>query len=268
MKEDNQGFEPKGTKISPAMAVVWDAVCEALGTNTYDLIQQFIYAMIRAASEQHEKSPEIQRLLDALDLDPGWQNAINLCAPNGKLKIAQMVLIVEQEGKEGFGMVMLNKPYMGDVMQTENVNLIIERVIEVGMKKLYRKLRLIKADMRVNWLSDVLASMIDAQDLLNIEMSDREEMPGMGDHSYNGRSVVYGNKAKAKQHRTPDSVADDKRYQQGTIHFDDYDREVAGYEAEGWEGEHKGDSDDGFVLRAEVRSEDIRLHLNNDKEDD
>lgn len=235
----NQNFEPKGTKISPAMAVVWDAVCEALGTNTYDIIQQFIYAMIRAASEQHERSPEIQRLMDALDLDPGWQNAINLCAPNGKLKVAQMVLIVEQEDKQGFGMVMLNKPYMGDVTQTENVNLIIERVIEVGMKKLYRKLRLIKADMRANWLSDVLASMIDAQDLLNDEQADRDELPGMGDHAVNGKRVIYGNKTKAKQHRTPDSLADDQRIKQQTIMFEDIDREVADYEAEGWEGQHR-----------------------------
>ena len=239
MEQNNQNFEPKGTKISPAMAVVWDAVCEALGTNTYDLIQQFIYAMIRAASEQHDKSPEIQRLMDALDLDPGWQNAINLCAPNGKLKISQMVLIVEQEDKQGFGMVMLNKPYMGDVTQTENVNLIIERVLEVGLKKIYRKLRMIKADMRVNWLSDVLASMIDAQDLLNAEQSDREELPGMGDHTVNGKQIIYGNKAKAKQHRTPDSLADDQRYHQTHIIFGDDDREVADYEAQDWEGEHR-----------------------------
>lgn len=235
----NQNFEPKGTKISPAMAVVWDAVCEALGTNTYDLIQQFIYAMIRAASEQHDKSPEIQRLMDALDLDPGWQNAINLCAPNGKLKISQMVLIVEQEDKQGFGMVMLNKPYMGDVTQTENVNLIIERVIEVGMKRLYRKLRMIKADMRVNWMSDVLASMLDAQEILNAEQADREELPGIGDHTVNGKRVIYGNKAKAKQHRTPDSLADDRRYQQTHIVFGDYDREIADMEADDWEGEHR-----------------------------
>ncbi|MGX8697492.1 MAG: hypothetical protein ACSW8D_14015 [Prevotella sp.] len=239
MEPNNQNFEPKGTKISPAMAVVWDAVCEALGTNTYDLIQQFIYAMIRVASEQHDKSPEIQRLLDALDLDIGWQNAINLCAPNGKLKIAQMVLIVEQEDKQGFGMVMLNKPYMGDVTQTENVNLIIERVLEVGLKKIYRKLRMIKADMRVNWLSDVLASMIDAQDLLNAEQADREELPGMGDHTVNGKRIIYGNKAKSKQHRTPDSLDADKRYQQTHIAFDDYDREIADMEAQDWEGEHR-----------------------------
>lgn len=232
--EDNtQGFEPKGTKISPAMAVVWDAVCEALGTNTYDLIQNFIYSMIRAASEQHDKSPEIQRLLDALDLDPGWQNAINLCAPNGKLKIAQMVLIVEQEDKQGFGMVMLDKPYMGDVQQTENVNLIIERVLEVGLKKLYKKLRMIKADMRVNWLSDVLASMIVAQDLLNTEQADQEEMPGYGDYHDSGKKVVYGNKHKRVPHRTPDSLANS----QTTIQWTDDDREIAEYEAEGWEGE-------------------------------
>lgn len=232
--EDNtQGFEPKGTKISPAMAVVWDAVCEALGTNTYDLIQNFIYSMIRAASEQHDKSPEIQRLLDALDLDPGWQNAINLCAPNGKLKISQMVLIVEQEDKQGFGMVMLDKPYMGDVQQTENVNLIIERVLEVGLKKLYKKLRMIKADMRVNWLSDVLASMIVAQDLLNAEQADQEEMPGYGDYHDRGKRVVYGNKHKRVPHRTPDSLANS----QTTIQWTDDDKEIAEYEAEGWEGE-------------------------------
>lgn len=239
--EDNtQGFEPKGTKISPAMAVVWDAVCEALGTNTYDLIQNFIYSMIRAASEQHEKSPEIQKLLDALDLDPGWQNAINLCAPNGKLKIAQMVLIVEQEDKSGFGMVMLNKPYMGDVTQTENVNLIIERVIEVGMKKLYKKLRGIKADMKCNWLSDVMLTMIDAQDILNAEQADRDEMPGYGDHHDYGKRVEYGNKHKRVPHRTPDSVAN-----QMSIHFDESDVPDLP-ELQDNEGEFKGNADDGF----------------------
>lgn len=239
--ENNQGFEPKGTKISPAMAVVWDALCEALGTNTYDLIQNFIYAMIRAASEQHEKTPEVQRLMDALDLDPGWQNAINLCAPNGRLKIAQMVLIVEQEDKEGFGMFMLNKPFCGDVTQTENVNLIIERVIEVGMKNLYKKLRGIKADMKCNWLSDVMLTMIDAQDILNAEQADRDEIPGYGDHHDYGKRVEWGNKHKRVPHRTPDSVANSQQ----RIHFDESDVPDLP-ELQDNEDEFKGNADDGF----------------------
>ena len=234
MDNNNQSFEPKGTKISPAMAVVWDAVCEALGTNTYDLIQQFIYAMIRAASEQHDKSPEIQKLLDMLDLDPGWQNAINLCAPNGKLNIEQMILIVSQEDKSGFGMVMLDKPSCGECQQTENVNIITERVIEVGTKKLYQKLRDIGAKMQCKRFLDVILTMIDAQDLLEATEGDRNEMPGYGDYHDHGRRVVYGAKTKRVHHRTPDSID-----QQQSIIFEDVDRETADMEAKDWDGEHR-----------------------------
>ena len=243
-KENNQGFEPKGTKISPAMAVVWDAVCEALGTNTYDLIQNFIYSMIRAASEQHEKSPEIQKLLDALDLDPGWQNAINLCAPNGKLNIEQMILIVSQEDKSGFGMVMLDKPYCGECRQTENVNIITERVIQVGTKKLYQRLRDIGAKLKCERFLDVMLTMIDAQDLLEATEGDRAELPQYGEHHDYGKVIEYGNKHKRIHHKSPDSIA-----QQQTIVFDDYDREVSDYEAKDWEGEHRNPENDEPPVR-------------------
>jgi hypothetical protein len=217
-------FEPMGTKISPSAAVVWNAVCEALETDTYHLLQQFIYAMIRGASEQHEKSPEIERLMQALDLDAGWQNAINLCAPNGKLSIAQMILIVEQEGKKGFGAVMLDKPFMGECQQTENVDRIFERLTEVIFKRTYMKLREAGQMMKVKSQRELLETMADATILQELNEGFAREMPGMGEHAYNGRTYGYGKKTKAKQKRTPDSVADDKRYHQPHIVFDDYDR--------------------------------------------
>lgn len=226
--ENEEKFQPMGTKIHPDMAVVWDAVCNALGTDTYHMLQQFIYAMIRASSEHHKTSPEIQKLLDALELDPGWQNAINLCAPNGKLSIAQMILILEQEDKTGFGMVMIDKPYCGECRQTENVNLVIERTIEVGLKKLYRKLRLIKADMKCEWLSDVLLTMIDAQQVLNLEEEDQNEMQGEANFSEYGRRIEYGKLYKRKHRKTPDTLS----RQQTTIHFDNDDRQQANDEVD------------------------------------
>ena len=238
MIEKDNGFEPMGTKISPAMAVVWDAVCEALGTDTYHMLQHFIYAMIRAASSQHDKSPEIQKLLDLLDLDPGWQNAINLCAPNGKLTIEQMILIVSQEDKNGFGMVMIDKPYCGECRQTENVSLIIERAIEVGTKKLYDKLRDIGAKMKCNRFLDVMLSMIDAQDLLEAVEGDREELPQYGEYQERGKRVEYGKRTKRIHHKTPDDIA-----QQQTIQFDDIDRETADMEVQDWEGDHRQHDD-------------------------
>jgi hypothetical protein len=205
----------------------------------------------------HELDPRIQKLLAMMESDAGWQQAFNIANPNG-LKVAQAILILEQEGRKGFGAVMIDRPFFGDARQTECVDSILERVTEVTMRGIYRRLRLMGAKMDCQSLSDVLLTMIDAQTILDLDEGFRAELPGMGDYNYNGKQVAYGKKTKAKQHRTPDSVAQDQR-----IKFDDYDREVADYEAKDWEGEHRGNADEGYA----IHGEDIHLHLNNNEED-
>lgn len=228
MESNDEKFEPMGTKVAPWAAAVWNAICEALDTDTYHLLQQFIYAMIRGASEQHEKSPEIQRLMDALDLDVGWQNAINLCAPDGKLSIAQLILIVEQKDKHGFAAVMLDKPFMGECKQTENVDRIFERLVEVIFKREYIKLRQLGIEMQVKSQRELLQTMIDAQTIHHFNEELAQEMPGVGDRADNGRVYAYGKKTKAKQKRTPDGEA----MRQQRIQFNEDDIKAADMEAE------------------------------------
>ena len=238
MKEETKRFEGLGTKIDPEMAKVLNACCDALGVDVYHLLQWFAYTIIRASAPMHELDPRIQKLLAMMESDVGWQQAFNIANPNG-LKVAQVVLILEQEGRKGFGAVMIDRPFFGDARQTECVDTILERVTEVTMRGIYRRLRLMGAKMDCQNLSDVLLTMIDAQTILDLDEGFRAELPGMGDYNYNGKQVAYGKKTKAKQHRTPDSVAQDQRYQQGTIQFEDIDREVADYEVQDWEGEHR-----------------------------
>ena len=103
MKDNNdEKFVPMATKISPAAAEVWDAICQSRQTDTYHMLQNFIYTMIRAAADPHALNPDIQKILTMLEADAGWQKAFNLCAPNAKTKVAQVVLILEQEGTQGF----------------------------------------------------------------------------------------------------------------------------------------------------------------------
>ena len=225
MNEESKRFEGLGTKIDPAMFEVLNACCDALGVDVYHLLQWFAYTIIRAAAPMHELDPRIQKLLAMLESDAGWQNAFNLCNPSD-LRIAQMILILEQPGQKGFGAVMLDKPFMDNCRQTECVDTILERVTQVTMRGIYRRLRLMGAKMGCQNLSDVLLTMIDAQTILDLDEGFRAELPGMGDHADNGRQVAYGKKSKAKQHRTPDSLARDQR-----IKFDDYDRELAEEEA-------------------------------------
>ena len=231
MKTKDERFEQLGTKIDPAMAEVLNACCDAMGVDVYHLLQWFAYVVVKASSDLHALDPRIQKLMTMLDHDAGWQNAFNLCNPD-KLKVAQVVLILEQQGHKGFGAVMIDKPWMGAMMrQTECVDDILERVCEVTMSGIYRRLRVMGADMECNNLSDILLTMLDVQDLLNAEERDTSEGPQMGEIAPNGRAVAYGKRTKRKKHFTPDTMPT-----QRTI-FEDFDRDQGTEKLNDWEGE-------------------------------
>ena len=210
------------TKISPAAAEVWDAICQARQTDTYHMLQNFIYTMIRAAADPHALNPDIQKILTMLDTDAGWQKAFNLCAPNAKAKVSQVVLIMEQEGRKGFGAVMVNRPFMGDATMTECTDDILERVCEVTMRGIYRRLRLLGARMECNNLSDVLLTLIDSQTILDLAGDVQTEGPQMGDRADNGHEYAYGKRTKQTKRRTPDTLDRQQR-----ITFTDDDRQQA-----------------------------------------
>jgi hypothetical protein len=232
MKTKDERFEQLGTKIDPSMAEVLNACCDAMGVDVYHLLQWFAYTIVKASAPMHNLDPRIQKLMTMLDRDAGWQNAFNLCNPD-KLKVSQVVLILEQQGHKGFGAVMIDKPWMGALMrQTECVDDILERVCEVTMSGIYRRVRQMGADMECNNLSDVLLTMLDAQDILNAEERDTSEGPQMGDIAPNGRAVAYGKRTKRKKHFTPDTMPT-----QRTI-FEDFDRDQGTEKLNNWEGLH------------------------------
>lgn len=229
MKDNNdEKFVVMATKVSPDDAVVWDAICQARQTDTYHMLQNFIYTMIRAAADPHALNPDIQKILTMLEADAGWQKAFNLCAPNEKTKVSQMVLILEQEGRKGFGAVMIDKPFMGEARMTECTDDILERVCEVTMRGIYRRLRLLGARMECNNLSDVLLTMIDAQNVMQLDGELQDELPQAGDRADNGKAYAYGKRTKSKYRRTIDSEAN----RQQRIVFNDRDREQADEEAQ------------------------------------
>jgi len=227
------------TKVSPQQAELLDAICNVLGVNTYQIFQMFFYTLCKASAPMHELSPEIRKLMTLLETDAGWAEAFNLANPD-HLKVAQAVLILEQKNHKGFGAVMIDRPFMGkapemvddvqpenpDPQMTENVDAILERVCEVTMHGIYRRIRLLGAKMECNNLSDVLLTMIDAQTVLEMDEESKVEMKGQALYDVRGRAIQYGARTKAHGRRTPDSVAMDQR-----IKFDDDDREAAEKEA-------------------------------------
>ena len=209
-KKKNEKYQPLGTKISPEMADVLNAVCDSLQVDVYHLLQWFAYTVIRAASPMHNLDPRIQKLMTMLESDAGWQEAFNLANPE-HLKVSQIIMILEQDKHKGFGAVMIDRPFMGKAQQTECVDTILERVAEVTQHGIYRRLRLLGAEMDCHNLSDVLLTLIDAQTIRNLDDDIHSSGPQLAHRSNSGKEIAFGKKTKAKQKRTPDSVAHDRR---------------------------------------------------------
>lgn len=230
MSNNKEPYELLQTKISPQQAELLDAICNVLGVNTYQIFQMFFYVLCKASAPMHELSPIIRKIMTMMETDAGWAEAFNMANPE-KMDVAQVVLILQQPGKKGFGAVMVDKPFMSEARMTECVDDILERVAEVTMHGIYRRLRLLGARMECENLSDVLLTMIDAQSVIELEEENKVEMNGSPMFDDRGRPIKYGARTKAHGRRTPDSVAADQRIKQTTIKFDTDDREAAEKEA-------------------------------------
>jgi hypothetical protein len=230
MENNKERFEQLGTKIDPAVAEVLNACCDALQVDVYHLLQWFAYVIVKAAAPMHGLDPRIQKLMTLLDIDAGWQNAFNLANPDN-LRIAQVILILEQEGHKGFGAVMVDRPFMGDARQTECVDDILERTLEVTMSGIYNRLRRLGAKKKCNDFSEVLLDMLENEDRRFTEEDFFAEMPQMGDVAPNGKPLAYGKRTKRKKHFSPDTMPT-----VGNL-FDDIDHNAPAPPMEDYEGE-------------------------------
>lgn len=198
-----------------------DACCNALGVDVYHLLQWFAYVIVKAAAPMHGLDPRIQKLMTLMESDVGWQKAFNQCNPD-RLKVDQVIVILEQEGHKGFGAAMVDKPWMGESRQTECVDDILERVTQVLAPGIYKRIRKMEKRLDTDSLMDTLLTMLDAQEFIEAVEGDRSEGPQMGDVADNGRRLEYGKRTKRKKRFNPDTLPEQVR-----IHFTDYDKRVA-----------------------------------------
>ena len=234
------GHATFSVKMPQAMCDLVNILCEGLqhGTNGNDLFRMFIQTFIESAKHYGPISPDMQHFLNLLKIEPGWHKAFNFADVTSQTEVAQVILILQQKGKHGFGLTMIDKPFMGEPVETRCVDDILERVIKVSMPGLYKKLDKVGKQLYCDTVREVLTLLCEYMSDSIKKEEDQHEMPCYGNYHDFGKAIEYGKKHKRVPHRTPDSLANS---QQQLIVFDDYDREVADNEAKDWDGEHIGD---------------------------
>jgi hypothetical protein len=231
MNETDEKYKNVSSKLSKYSIERLTRIANKKNMSIYQLIQMVCDTIIRYMDDRHNLSAEMEQAMSIFEHMVGWADALNLADPSVQKEVAQAVYILQDATgeKKGFRVSMVSKPWMGIWDQTENVMTIFERLFNIMMPELYLKLYRAKILLDCNSVTEVINRLCDAELLEHMNEEYRREFEDAA-RVDNGHNYQYGTKTKAKQHRTPDSYASDQR-----IHFDEYDREVAETESEGWE---------------------------------
>ena len=232
---NNDGTLTISCKVPAKWLPLLQPICEMKGSNFNNLLKMCLEFLIETAKVTTEVSPDMMVLMRQMRIDSNWQKMFNFLN-NSELTVNQVILVLQQldgnKPREGFGLAMFDRPFCGDSQQPLCVDTIVERVLSIAMNfNDYWDMRKIARHFEAETICEALVRMVDAQTIINLDEADRDELPGMGTVAPNGREIVYGAKTKGKQHLTVESMEHDKRYQQQTISFDEYDTEIADEEA-------------------------------------
>ena len=233
-QRSQDGTKNVSTKVPSWVADLLNIICKARGTDIYGLMQLVLEFIVETAKVSGPVPPQMQTLLHMLKMDMDWNKAFSFSSPTATMDVAQVILILQQhDGKQprqGFGLAMIDKPFLPGETPTMTlcVDDILERVVEVSMKGLYRELRQLGIAFDTESLRETLTLMCDAQLIEHLKEMDEEELPKVGNFHDFGKVIEYGKKYKRVCHRTPDSLANSK---QQTIAFDERDSNQAEAEA-------------------------------------
>ena len=239
---NSDGTATVACKVPAGWIPLLNLIAKSRDAVVNDLLKMCLHFIIETAKITTAPSPEMRALLNMMKVDANWASMFNYVV-NGKLDVAQAILVLQQskDGKprEGYGLALFNKPFMGCDIQTVSKDgegymtlskdEILERVVELCMGfDDYKNLRDIGNKHGCGSIRETFSLMIDAQIIEDLNESDREELPGYGEFHDFGKILKYGQPTKRKPHLTPDSLC-----KQQKIIFDDFDRATGEGEAFG-----------------------------------
>ena len=229
MNENNEKdkYVMIGTKVSPKFAETFNRICRKKGLNKYQAIQMMVDTFVRYTDDRYNLSEEMSLLMSAFEHMDGWNGAFNLADTTADKQIDEAIYFLTAAERNGARAIMVHRPYFGNWTETSNVQMILERVIEVLMPERYRRLRMLAVDIECNSILELIDRMIDAHTIDQLEQGYRRAFEDC-QRTDSGKTIAYGNKTKSLHHHTVDGEA----ARQARLQFTDEDREQAEEEAQ------------------------------------
>lgn len=160
-QKNSDKFVVLGTKVSPAFARIFKTVCRRKGIKTYQALRMMVDSFVRYTDDRHNLSADMERLMMLFEHAVGWEKAFNLAEPNVEKHIEEAVYFLSASARNGVRAVMVQRPFFGDWQETTNIQLIIERMMEVLSPERYKRMRLLAVEHECSSILELIDKLID-----------------------------------------------------------------------------------------------------------
>ena len=154
------------TKVSPETYARLKAIETKFGISTFEALRMLVDVLIRFGDEQHNLSDDLTRIMRLFENLPGWKD--QMCLGDGleEMEIIEAFYVLRSRvDKSGHRIVYVERPMLdGDAngwIETFNIQLMLERFIELISPNLYKHLRLLAVDMGTESFIDLIHRLAD-----------------------------------------------------------------------------------------------------------
>lgn len=161
--EDSERFVSLITKVRPYVHRAMKRIERMKGISTYAFQQLVCDTIVRYADSRHNLSPEMEAVMSMFDHLEGVKDTFTLADPTAEWAPGEAIyFIFDGNGKKhGARAVHITTPFFGSWTEDVNIQHIIERVFELIVPELYRRMRVAIGETGCNSLLEYLQKLVD-----------------------------------------------------------------------------------------------------------
>lgn len=198
------------TKVSKETYDALKRIERKQGVSIYGMIQNMCDCIRRYMEDKTKLSPMVEKAMNMLEHMIGWKDNFNVADPNADPEISEATYYLnDKNGKRGIRVVHVERPFFGEWKQTFNLQIILDRFLNLTFPSLYMRLRYIAYCRQCASILELLLEIVgelereeDKKDLQQpFEDANRSEF---------GQDIKYGQRTKRKHHKEIDSMFNDE----------------------------------------------------------
>lgn len=158
---DNRTDIVVNTKVTAEAYARLKAICKQHDFTLYDMLQMLCDCIIRFMDDRHNLSDNLVRIIRMFEDLPGWKTATRLTEDMSDAQVMEAFYVLRHpKGTGASRIVHVTRPMLeGDPdgwIATHNIQLQLERFIELTAPSLYKHLRMLAVDLGTESLLDTI----------------------------------------------------------------------------------------------------------------